>query len=129
MHVICASGMAKIIRIGNVEGARMKTEHAFALIALILGVVGGVLLGKGIIDITSRLIEGTGTVKAEGFLIPILGIVAIVASALIWTGRYLVGGVLNMIFGLIAVVYGADAEGLMVLLSGLLGIVAPKIKE
>jgi hypothetical protein len=113
----------------NIEGARMKTEHAFALIALILGVVGGVLLGKGIIDITSRLIEGTGAVKVEGFLIPILGIAAIVASAMIWTGRYLVGGVMNMIFGLIAVVYGADAEGLMVLLSGLLGIVAPKIKE
>ena len=107
----------------------MKTEHAFALIALILGVIGGVLLGKGIIDVISRLVERNGVVRVDAFLIPFLGIVAIVASAMIWTGRYLVGGVMNMIFGLIAVFYGADAEGLMVLLSGLLGIVAPKIKE
>lgn len=107
----------------------MKTEHAFALIALILGIIGGVLLGKGIIDVISRLVEGNRAVSLEAFLIPCLGIVAIVASAMIWTGRYLVGGVMNMIFGLIAVFYGADAEGLMVLLSGLLGIVAPRIKE
>lgn len=107
----------------------MKTEHAFALIALILGVIGGVLMGKGIIDVISRLIGGTGVVKVEVLLIPFLGIVAIIASAMIWAGRYLAGGVMNMIFGLIAVFYGADAEGLLVLLSGLLGIIAPKIEE
>lgn len=107
----------------------MKTEHTFALIALILGVIGGVLLAKGIIDVISRLAEGTGTAKVDALLTPFLGIVAIIASAMIWTGRYLVGGVMNMVFGLIAVFYGADAEGVMVLLSGLLGIVAPKIKE
>lgn len=107
----------------------MKTEHAFALIALILGIIGGVLLGIGIINVISRLVEGNRPVSVEAFLIPCLGIVAIVASAIIWTGRYIVGGVMNMIFGLIALVYGADAEGLMVLMSGLLGIVAPRIKE
>ncbi len=106
----------------------MKSEHAFALIALILGIIGGVLLGKGIIDVVSRLIE-RNVLRVEVLLMPFIGIVAIVASAMIWTGRYLVGGVMNMIFGLVAVFYGADAEGLMVLLSGLLGIVAPKIKE
>ncbi len=106
----------------------MKSEHAFALIALVLGIIGGVLLGKGIIDVVSRLIE-RNVLRVEVLLMPFIGIVAIVASAMIWTGRYLVGGVMNMIFGLVAVFYGADAEGLMVLLSGLLGIVAPKIKE
>lgn len=106
----------------------MKSEHAFALIALVLGIIGGVLLGKGIIDVVSRLIE-RNVLRVEVLLMPFIGIVAIVASAMIWTGRYLVGGVINMIFGLVAVFYGADAEGLMVLLSGLLGIVAPKIKE
>lgn len=106
----------------------MKSEHAFALIALILGIIGGVLLGKGIIDVVSRLVE-RNVLRVEVLLMPFIGIVAIVASAMIWTGRYLVGGVINMIFGLVAVFYGADAEGLMVLLSGLLGIVAPKIKE
>ncbi len=111
------------------EGVWMKTEHAFALIALILGIIGGVLLAKGIIDLILQLVEGNASIGVKTLLIPFLGIVAIVASAMIWTGRYLTGGVMNMIFGLIAVFYGADAEGLMVLLSGLLGIVAPKIKE
>jgi hypothetical protein len=107
----------------------MRTEHAFALIALILGILGGVLLGKGLINIAARLAEGRGDLSMDALLLPFLGIMAIIGSAMIWTGRYLVGGVMNMIFGLIAVFYGADAEGLMILLSGLLGIVAPKIKE
>jgi hypothetical protein len=112
-----------------VEGARMRTEHAFALIALILGILGGVLLGKGIINVVARLAEGRGGLSVDALLLPFLGIMAIIGSAMIWTGRYLAGGVMNMIFGLIAVFYGADAEGLMILLSGLLGIMVPKIKE
>ncbi len=107
----------------------MRTEHAFALIALILGILGGVLLAKGLINVVARLAEGRGDLSVDALLLPFLGIMTIIGSAMVWTGRYLVGGVMNMIFGLIAVFYGADAEGLMILLSGLLGIVAPKIKE
>lgn len=107
----------------------MKTEHAFALIALILGIVGGVLLCKGAIDVVSKLFEGGGHINVESPLLVGIGVIAIIASAMLWTGRYLAGGVINMILGIVTVFYGRDAEGLMVLISGVLGIVAPKIKD
>jgi len=107
----------------------MKTEHAFALIALILGIVGGVLLCKGAIDVIAKLLEGRGQINVESPVLVGIGVIAIIASAMVWTGRYLTGGVINMVLGIITVFYGRDAEGLMVLISGVLGIVAPKIKD
>ncbi len=108
---------------------KMKSEHGFALVALILGVVGGVLLCKGAIDLVSKLFEGSRHISIESPLLIIVGVVAIVASAMLWTGRYLAGGVANIILGIVSVFYGKDAEGLMILISGVLGIVAPKIKD
>ena len=107
----------------------MKSEHAFALIALILGVVGGVLLCKGAIDVIAKLLEGSRHINFESPVLVGIGIVAIIASAMLWTGRYLAGGVINIVLGIITVFYGKDAEGIMVLISGVLGVVAPKIKD
>ena len=107
----------------------MKTEHAFALIALILGIVGGVLLCKGAIDVIPKLLEGRGQINVESPVLVGIGVIAIIAGAMVWTGRYLTGGVINMVLGIITIFYGRDAEGLMVLISGVLGIVAPKIKD
>jgi len=107
----------------------MKSEHAFALIALILGIVGGVLLFKGAIDVLSRLFDGGRHINFESPVLVGIGVIAIIASAMIWTGRYLTGGVINIILGIVTVFYGRDTEGLMILISGILGIVAPKIKD
>ncbi|UCG36901.1 MAG: hypothetical protein JSV64_01090 [Candidatus Bathyarchaeota archaeon] len=107
----------------------MRSEHAFALIALILGIVGGVLLCKGAIDIAAKLVEGRGSIDFRSSFLIAIGFLAIVASALIWTGRYVAGGVINLILGLITVFYGKDAEGLLILISGVVGIVAPKITD
>lgn len=108
---------------------KMKSEHTFALIALILGIVGGVLLCKGAIDLVPKLLEGSSHIKVESPILVGIGVIAIIASAIVWTGRYLAGGLINIVLGLIAVFYGSDAEGLMVLISGILGILAPKIKD
>lgn len=107
----------------------MKSEHAFALIALILGIVGGVLLCKCAIDVVSKLLEGSSHINVESPVLVGVGVIAIIASAMLWTGRYLSGGVINIVLGIITVFYGKDAEGLMILISGVFGIVAPKIKD
>ncbi len=107
----------------------MKSKHAFALIALILGIVGGVLLCKGAIDVVSKLLEGSRHINFESPLLFGIGVIVIIASAMLWTGRYLTGGVINMVLGIITVFYGKDAEGIMVLISGILGFMAPKIKD
>ena len=107
----------------------MKSEHAVALIAMILGIIGGVLLCRGIIDVASKIFEGNRHINIESPVLIIVGIVAIVSSAMLWTGRYLAGGVINIILGVITVFYGKEAEGIMILISGVLGIAAPKIKD
>jgi len=107
----------------------MKSEHTFALIALILGVVGGVLLLKDAINVVSKLFEGRGHFNFELLLVFGMGIIAIIGSSMVWTGRYLAGGLINIVLGITAVFYGKDFEGLMILISGVLGIVAPKIKD
>ncbi len=107
----------------------MKSEHAIALIALILGIIGGLLLCKGTIEVITQLLEGGRHVNVGSPVLVIIGIIAIIASAMLWTERYLTGGVVNIVLGLITIFYGVDAEGVMILLSGVLGIVAPKIKD
>ena len=107
----------------------MKSEHAFALIALILGIVGGILLCKGAIDVVSKVLEGGRHINFESPVLVGIGVVVIIASVMLWTGRYLAGGLINMVLGIITVFYGKDAEGIMVLISGVLGVIAPKIKD
>jgi len=107
----------------------MKSKHVFALMALILGIVGGVLLCKGAIDLASKLVEGSRRIGFESPVLVGIGFVAIIASVMLWKGSYLAGGVINMVLGIVAVFYGKDAEGIMVLISGVLGVVAPKMKD
>lgn len=106
----------------------MKTKDVFALVAFILGIIGGALLLRGGINAVTRLIEGSRNANLESLLLVGIGIIAIIASAMLWRGSYLTAGVINMVLGIIALVYGRDAEGLMILISGILGVVAPKIK-
>jgi len=107
----------------------LRTEQALALIALILGIIGGVLLIGGGVGILLRLLEGNVTIKAETLLITSIGIVAIVASVIIWTGRYVAGGSINIALGVLMVLYGEVQQGLIILISGILGIIAPKIED
>ncbi|MHA2315494.1 MAG: hypothetical protein ACXACF_09505 [Candidatus Hermodarchaeia archaeon] len=107
----------------------MRSKHVFALIALILGIVGGILLCKGAIDFLLKLLDGSKHVNFESLVFAGIGVVVIVASVMLWTGRYMAGGVINMVLGIITVFYGKDSEGIMVLISGVLGFIAPKIKD
>ena len=106
----------------------MQTKQAFALTALILGIFGGVLLVRGGIDVVSRLLEGARVVNKDTLLLLGLGVIAIITSIMIWNGQYMMAGLLNIILGIIAIFYGGDTGGIMVLLSGIFGFMAPKIK-
>jgi len=106
----------------------MQTKQAFALTALVLGIIGGVLLVKDGIVVVSRLAERAGTIRSDALLLLGLGVIAIVASVMIWNGQYTVAGLLNMILGITAIFYDGGTGGLMILLSGIFGFIAPKIK-
>jgi len=107
----------------------MKGKDVFALLALILGVVGGVLLVKVAIDALPRLLEGRRQIGVELLVIVGIGLIVIVASAMIWKGSYFSGGLINTVLGVVAIFYGKDTEGIMILISGILAVVAPKVKD
>jgi len=107
----------------------MKGKDAFALLALILGVVGGILLLKVAIDALPRLLEGRGEISVELLVIVGIGIVAIAASAMIWKGSYFSAGLVNIVLGVVAIFYGKDTGGILILVSGILGVVAPRVKD
>jgi len=107
----------------------MRAEQGLALVALILGIIGGVLLISGGVGIVMGLLEGNLSLDTKMLLITSLGIVAIAASVTIWTGRYVAGGSVNIVLGVFMVFYGEVQQGIIILISGILGIVAPKIKD
>lgn len=107
----------------------MRAEQILALIALMLGIIGGVLLISGGFRMVLELIGGRVSLEPETFLIAGLGALAIVASVVIWTGRYVAGGSINIVLGILMVFYGEVQQGLIILISGILGIVAPKIND
>jgi len=107
----------------------MKGRQVLALIALVLGIVGGVLLCMSVFDAIPRLLEGRAHVGVESFVIVGVGVVTIISSVIIWKGSYFAGGLINIVLGVIAIYYGKDSEGIMVLISGVLGVVAPQVKD
>jgi hypothetical protein len=107
----------------------MKSKQVLALIALISGIVGGALLLVSFLDTIPRVLEGRANVGLESLIIVGIGVIAIIASVTVWKGSYLAGGVINIILGAIAIVYGRNSEGVLILVSGVLGVVAPQIKD
>jgi hypothetical protein len=107
----------------------MKSKDTFALLSLILGVVGGLLLIKIVIDAVPRLLEGRGQINIDLLVTVGIGLIAIVASFMVWKGSYSLGGLINVILGVVAILYGRDTAGVIILISGILGVAAPRIKD
>ena len=75
------------------------------------------------------LLEGNVRLNLKTLLVAGIGIVAIVASVMVWNGKYAVGGSVNIILGVLMVFYGEVQNGLIIMVSGILGILAPKIED
>ncbi len=106
----------------------MKSKQLIALIAMLLGLVGGVLLLVNFLEAIPRILE-RGDINIGSLITIAIGIIAVIASLMIWKGSYFAGGVINIVLGVIAIVYGHRSEGVLILLSGVLGVVAPQIKD
>jgi hypothetical protein len=106
----------------------MKSKQLIALIAFLLGLVGGVLLLVNFLEAIPRILE-RGDISIGSLITIAIGIIAVIASLMIWKGSYFAGGVINIVLGIIAIVYGNRSEGVLILLSGVLGVVAPQIKD
>ena len=107
----------------------MKNKQVLVLIALLLAIVGGVLLLASFVDTIPRILDGRTSLGVGSIVIIGIGVIAIVAGVMMWKGSYFAGGVINIVLGVIAVVYGRNSEGIIILISGVLGVVAPQVKD
>ncbi len=107
----------------------MKSKQVLALIAMLLGIIGGILLLVDFLDTIRRILDGRAHVGVESIIIVGIAVIAIIASVIIWRGSYFAGGVINIVIGAIAIIYGIRSEGVLILISGILGVVAPQVKD
>lgn len=102
----------------------MQDRRVLALLALVLGIVGGVLF------LVEALRFGQNPTIDLDFIVDRLllftvAILVIFGGFVVWRGNALGGGLLNIILGVIGLVLGLSlAASLLALLSGILGLVA-----
>jgi|GEM_PF-7124222 len=102
----------------------MQERRALALVALILGIVAGVLF------LVEALNVGRNPNIDVQFILDRLltfgvAILVILGGVVIWRGQTVVGGLLNLILGVIALLLVLGLAGsVLALISGVIGLVA-----
>lgn len=101
----------------------MSERRLLATIALLLGLLGGllILIGFQLPRGNEDFLAWLGTTAVEA----VLGLVALLASLLIFGRQYRAGGILNIIVGIVLLILRASLAGsLLIVFSGILGLVA-----
>ena len=100
----------------------MTERRLLTLLALLLGLLGAllVLLGFRLPNPNEPFSQWLGKIAVEG----ILALVALGSSLLIFGGQYRVGGIMSIVIGIAILIVGSDTAGLLVVFSGILGLVA-----
>jgi len=106
----------------------MTEKRLLALIALLVGLIGGLLILADALDAVRRTptLESVFGVLAFG----ILGVAILLASLLIYRGKSASGGVLNILFGVVAFVLerGSTTGAILAIVSGVIGIIASETR-
>lgn len=101
----------------------MTERRLLALIALLIGLVGGLLILSeklGSIRLTANL---DSILDALVFLI--LGLAILLGSVLIYRGNYGSGGIVNILLGVVAFILNANSIGaILAIVAGVIGLVA-----
>ncbi len=103
----------------------MTEKRLLALLAMLIGLVGGLLILVGVLDI------GRGqtfdlTVVANSVVALVIGIAILAGSLLIYRGKYSSGGIINILLGIVALVVPQTSTtgGILAIISGIVGLVA-----
>lgn len=101
----------------------MTEKRLLALIAVLIGLVGGLLLLSGALDISRSQI--TLNLIANALIGAVLGIAILAGSLLIYRGRYGSGGVINIFLGVVVLILALGTTGgILAVVSGVLGFIA-----
>lgn len=105
--------------------APMTEKRLLALLATLIGLVGGLLILVDVVDIGRRQnLDLTFVINSVVAII--VGIAVLAGSLLIYRAKYSSGGIINVILGLVALVLPgtSDTGGILAIISGIVGLVA-----
>lgn len=102
----------------------MSEKRLLGLLAVLLGVLGGILLLAEALDFVRRPFDIDRVVGALG--VAILGFAILIGTAIIYGGRYRSGGILNVILGVLALVFSRSSNigAIVAIVSGVLAFLA-----
>lgn len=101
----------------------MSEKRLLALIALLIGLVGGLLILADALN----AVRGARDLAAalSSLIFVILGIAILLASFLIFRGKYGSGGILNILLGVVAFILQTDTTGaILAIVAGVVGLIA-----
>ena len=100
----------------------MSERRLLALLALLLGLVGAllILIGFHLPRENQEFVAWLGSIAVDA----VLALVAIGGSLLIYGSKYRAGGIINIVIGIAILIVTSLTSGLLVVFSGILGLVA-----
>ncbi len=101
----------------------MTEKRLLALIAMLIGLIGGLLILVGALDIGRQF---NLNLAVSAIIAALLGVAIVLGSLMIYRGKYGSGGLVNIVLGIIVIVlgYGSTTGGILAIISGVLGLVA-----
>ena len=105
----------------------MTERRLLALVALLIGVIGGLLI---LIEALPAFRQITDLTRAlSGLVALILGLAILAASLLIYRSQYSSGGILDILLGIVALVLALSFTGsILAILAGVIGLVAAQAR-
>ncbi len=108
----------------------MSERRDLAIVGLVLGLLGGALiLARSIGPFEGRFASITLSGLLGSAVYIILGLAILYGSVLIYRGRYSSGGLLNVVLGIVAIIIADQLAGILVLISGILGLLASEVRR
>jgi len=103
----------------------MTEKRILALLAMLIGLIAGLLLLIRALDITRG---GTSNLNVilDTVISALLGIAILVGSLMIYRSQYSSGGIINIVLGIVAIILpqGGQTAGILAIISGVLGLIA-----
>lgn len=106
----------------------MTEKRVFALLAMLIGLIAGLLILVNAIDIGRASLDLNRILNAG--VAALLGIAILVGSFLIYRGKYSSGGIINILLGIVALILPLSTTGgILAIVSGVVGLVASEARH
>ncbi len=102
----------------------MTEKRLLALLAMLIGLVGGLLILVQALDIGRNQV--TLNLAFNALIAALLGLAILAGSLLMYRGKYSSGGIINILLGIVAIILPQTSAtgGILAIVSGVVGLVA-----